>query len=300
MAASLGAVWCWATVRNQVLILVFGKTGQVSKELQKFDDIIALGREDADLSDPHACADAIRRHAPQAVINAAAYTAVDKAEDDEALATVINGDAPTAMAHACAVLRIPLVHISTDYVFEGTGERPWQPNDPTAPQNAYGRSKLEGEHGIRATGAVHSILRTSWVVSAYGNNFVKIMLRLSEVRDELMVVADQVGGPTPASDIAAACLKMAEQLVQDPSKSGTYHFSGTPDVSWAAFASKIFEQTGKAVTVLPIPTTAYPTPAKRPLNSRMDCSATKQMFGITQPDWRYGLNTILKDLEAQA
>lgn len=282
------------------MILVFGKTGQVSKELQKFDDIIALGREDADLSDPHACADAIRRHAPQAVINAAAYTAVDKAEDDEALATVINGDAPTAMAHACAVLRIPLVHISTDYVFEGTGERPWQPNDPTAPQNAYGRSKLEGEHGIRATGAVHSILRTSWVVSAYGNNFVKIMLRLSEVRDELMVVADQVGGPTPASDIAAACLKMAEQLVQDPSKSGTYHFSGTPDVSWAAFASKIFEQTGKAVTVLPIPTTAYPTPAKRPLNSRMDCSATKQMFGITQPDWRYGLNTILKDLEAQA
>ena len=281
------------------MILVFGKTGQVAKELQRLGDVVALGREKADLADPQACADAVRRHSPKAVINAAAYTAVDKAEEEEALATVINGDSPTAMAHACEELGIPLVHISTDYVFEGTGDRPWQPTETTAPQNAYGRSKLAGELGIRHAGAVHAILRTSWVVSAYGTNFIKTMLRLSDVRDELTVVADQIGGPTPARDIAAACLEMAEQLIQDPSKAGTYHFSGAPHVSWAAFASEIFEQAGKSVTVAHIPTKDYPTPAKRPLNSRMDCTAMKQTFGITQPDWRCGLNAILKDLEAQ-
>ena len=281
------------------MILVFGKTGQVAKELQRLGDVVALGREKADLADPQACADAVRRHSPKAVINAAAYTAVDKAEEEEALATVINGDSPTAMAHACEELGIPLVHISTDYVFEGTGDRPWQPTETTAPQNAYGRSKLAGELGIRHAGAVHAILRTSWVVSAYGTNFIKTMLRLSDVRDELTVVAGQIGGPTPARDIAAACLEMAEQLIQDPSKAGTYHFSGAPHVSWAAFASEIFEQAGKSVTVAHIPTKDYPTPAKRPLNSRMDCTAMKQTFGITQPDWRCGLNAILKDLEAQ-
>lgn len=279
------------------MILVFGKTGQVATELQRLGDVVAMGREQADLADPAACADAIRAHAPRAVINAAAYTAVDKAEEDEALATIINGDAPTAMARACVELGIPLIHISTDYVFAGTGDAPWQPDDPTAPQNAYGRSKLAGEIGIRNSGAVHVILRTSWVVSAHGANFVKTMLRLSETRDALNVVADQIGGPTPARDIAAACLQMAEQLIADPSKSGTYQFSGAPDVSWADFARAIFEQAGKAVTVTPIPTTDYPTPAKRPLNSRMDCGATQQVFGIERPDWRDGLNMILQELE---
>jgi dTDP-4-dehydrorhamnose reductase len=194
-------------------------------------------------------------------------------------------------------LDIPLIHISTDYVFEGTGDAPWQPDDPTAPQNAYGRSKLAGEIGIRKSGAVHAILRTSWVVSAHGENFVKTMLRLSDTRDALNIVADQIGGPTPARDIAAACLQIAEQLIADPSKSGTCHFSGAPDVSWADFARAIFEQAGKAVSVTPIPTTDYPTPAKRPLNSRMDCSATEQVFGIARPNWREGLNMILQELE---
>jgi dTDP-4-dehydrorhamnose reductase len=154
-----------------------------------------------------------------------------------------------------------------------------------------------GEIGIRNSGAVHAILRTSWVVSAHGANFVKTVLRLSDTRDALAVVADQVGGPTPARDIAAACLQMAEQLIADLSKSGTYHFSGAPDVSWADFARAIFEQAGKAVTVTPIPTTDYPTPAKRPLNSRIDCSATQQVFGIARANWRDGLNMILQDLE---
>lgn len=280
------------------MILVFGKTGQVARELQQFGTVMALGREEADLSDPQTCADAIRHHSPDAVINAAAYTAVDQAEDEEAIATVINGDAPTAMAQACAELDIPFVNISTDYVFEGTGQAPWQPQDQIAPQNAYGRSKLAGETGIDDSGGTYAILRTSWVVSAHGANFIKTMLRLSETRDALNIVGDQIGGPTPASDIALACLQIAEQLIQDPSKSGTYHFSGAPDVSWADFADEIFDQAGKSVAVRPIPTIDYPTPAQRPLNSRMDCTTTKRAFGIERPDWVTGLKTILEDLEA--
>lgn len=278
------------------MILVFGKTGQVATELQRIGGVLALGREDADLSDPAACAAAIHEYAPKAVINAAAYTAVDRAEAEEALATVINGDAPTAIAEACAALGIPLVHISTDYVFDGTGDRPWHPTDPTVPQNSYGRSKLAGEIGVRNSGVVHAILRTSWVVSAHGINFVQIMLRLSQTQDTLNIVADQIGGPTPARDIAAACLQIAEQLIKDPSKSGTYHFSGSPNVSWAEFASTIFAQAGRNITVTSILTSDYPTSAKRPLNSRMDYRSTEQVFGIRLPSWRSGLKTILKDL----
>ena len=280
------------------MILVFGKTGQVARELQQLGTVMALGREEANLNDPQAFADAIRHHEPDAVINAAAYTAVDLAEDEEAIATVINGDAPTAMAKACAELGTPFVHISTDYVFEGTGQAPWRPQDQTAPQNAYGRSKLAGEIGVADSGGTYAILRTSWVVSAHGANFIKTMLRLSEARDTLNIVGDQIGGPTPARDIALACLQIVDQLTQDPSKSGTYHFSGAPDVSWADFASAIFDQAGKSVAVTAIPTTDYPTPAQRPLNSRMDCTATKQAFGIERPDWVAGLKTILEDLEA--
>ena len=279
------------------MILVFGKTGQAATELQRLGDVVALGRDEADLSDPQACADAIRANAPKAVINAAAYTAVDKAEEEEAAATVINGDAPTAMAQVCAALGIPLVHISTDYVFDGMGDTPRFPDDPTAPQNIYGQSKLAGENGIRASGVVHAILHTSWVVSAHGANFVKTMLRLSEIRDSLNVVSDQNGGPTPARDIAAACLQIVDQLIQDPAKSGTYHFSGAPDVSWADFAAEVFNQAERSVAVTSIHTAEYTTPAARPLNSRMDCSATEQAFGIARPEWRKGLNTILQELE---
>jgi len=279
------------------VILVFGKTGQVALELQLQGDVLALGRDQVDLTDPQACSDAIHAHAPSAVINAAAYTAVDQAEEEEARATLINGDAPAAMAQACATRGIPFVHISTDYVFEGTGNTPWQPKDNLAPQNAYGRSKLAGETAIRASGATHAILRTSWVVSAHGGNFVKTMLRLAETRDALSVVGDQTGGPTTARDIAIACLSIATQLQQDPDKSGTYHFSGAPDVSWASFATEIFDQAGRSVAVTAIPTKDYPTPAKRPLNSRMDCSSTEQVFGIQRPDWRVGLRQILQDLE---
>jgi len=282
------------------MILVFGKTGQVATELQRSGDVLALGRDQADLSDSVACAQRIRAFAPRAVINAAAYTAVDRAEDDEELATIINGDTPTAIAQACAEMQIPLVHISSDYVFEGSGEAAWKPDDFTAPQNAYGRSKLAGEEGILGSGAAHAILRTSWVVSAHGTNFVTTMLRLSETRDTLSIVGDQIGGPTPARDIASACLMIAQHLQEDPSKSGTYHYSGAPSVSWADFASEIFAQASRSVNVVPIQTTEYPTPAKRPLNSRMDCRTTMSTFGVKQPDWRIELNAILKELEVTA
>ena len=278
------------------MILVFGETGQLARELAADETVTCLGRDQADLSHPAACAAAIRQAQPQAVINAAAYTAVDKAESDEALASVINGAAPGAMAATCADMGIPFVTVSTDYVFDGSGDAPWQPGDATGPLNAYGCSKLAGEEAVRAAGGTYAILRTSWVVSAHGSNFVKTMLRLGRERDRLTIVADQIGAPTPARDIAAACLAMARQLAEDADKSGTYHLQGAPETSWADVARAIFAEANITCQVEDIPTTAYPTPAARPLNSRLDCASLEQAFGILQPDWRLGLRDILKDL----
>ncbi|KFE35138.1 dTDP-4-dehydrorhamnose reductase [Thioclava atlantica] len=280
------------------MILVFGESGQVARELQRLaPDARFLGRNRVDLSDPEAAAEAIREMRPTAVINAAAYTAVDKAEEEEPLALKINGEAPAAMAGACAELGIPLVHIATDYVFDGSGEAPFSPADPTAPLGAYGRTKLAGEAGIRAAGCTHAILRTSWVFSAHGANFVKTMLRLSETRDRLRIVADQIGGPTPARAIAQACLTIADALQRTPDLSGIYHFSGAPDVSWAGFAREIFAQAARDVAVEEIPSSDYPTPARRPLNSRLDCSALAA-FDLERPDWRADLTDVLKELGA--
>ncbi len=278
-------------------ILVFGRTGQVARELMVFADVTCLDRSEANLEQPATCAAAIRATAPHAVINAAAYTAVDRAEEEEALATVVNAEAPTAMAQECAVLGIPFVSISTDYVFNGAGDTPWQPDDPTEPLGAYGRSKLAGEQGIVRAGGAYAILRTSWVVSAHGNNFVKTMRRLGAERDQLSIVADQIGGPTPARDVAAACLSIAQQLAEDAGKAGIYHFAGAPDVSWAGFARAIFAELETDCYVTDIPSSDYPTPALRPLNSRLDCSSLETTFGITRPDWRQGLRDILNDLE---
>ncbi|MGB5559961.1 MAG: dTDP-4-dehydrorhamnose reductase [Paracoccaceae bacterium] len=277
-------------------VLVFGKTGQVATELQRLGDVTALGRDTADLARPDDCAAAIRRLKPTAVINAAAYTAVDKAEVEETLATTINGAAPGAMARAAAELGIPLLHISSDYVFNGTGERPWLPEDVPGPLGAYGRSKLAGETAIHAAGGQWAVLRTSWVFSAHGSNFVKTMRRLGAERDTLRVVADQIGGPTAAADIASALLRMAEQMQADSAKGGTHHFSGTPAVSWAEFAAEIFAQAGLNVAVTPIPASEYPTPAQRPANSRLDCSSLMQEFGIAQPGWKASLAAVLAEL----
>lgn len=276
-------------------ILVFGKTGQVATELQRQAKVTALGRNLADLSDPAACAATIRAHAPAVVINAAAYTAVDRAEQEEPLAHLVNAQAPGAMAQACADLGIPFLHISTDYVFEGSGRAAWRPQDQTAPQNAYGRTKLAGEQAVRAANGLHAILRTSWVFSAHGANFVKTMLRLSESRDALSVVGDQIGGPTPAADIAATLLTMAAGM-QDGQGGGTYHYAGHPAASWADFARETFALAGKVVTVTDIPTRDYPTPAARPLNSRLDCASLTADFGIIPPDWHTGLAAVIKEL----
>ena len=279
-------------------VLLFGKTGQVAREVQRFENVTALSRADADLNDPAACAAIIAGAHADVVINAAAYTGVDAAETETEMAFRANSEAPTAMAIAAAKRAIPFVHISTDYVFDGSGETPWQVNDPTGPLGVYGASKLAGEQGVRAAGGPHAILRTSWVVSAHGNNFVKTMLRLGAERDALTIVADQIGGPTPARDIADAVMAIAQQLCTDLSKSGTYHFAGAPDTSWANFAREILTQADLTCTVTDIPSSAYSTPARRPMNSRLDCSNLSTIFDINRPDWRVGLRDILNDLKA--
>lgn len=277
-------------------LLVFGRSGQVATELQARGTVIALGRETADLCKPGECAELILQSGASAVINAAAYTAVDHAEEDEAVASVVNGAAPAAMARACAALEIPFVHISTDYVFDGSGTQPWAPTDKPNPLGAYGRSKLLGEDGIRASGARYAILRTSWVFSAHGSNFVKTMLRLAETREHLTVVHDQIGGPTSAGDIAEACLSIANQMRAGQS-GGTYHFSGAPDVSWADFAREIFDQSGYRVSVEDIPSSQFKTKAVRPSNSRMACETLEADFGISRPDWKRSLADVLQHLK---
>ncbi|ADO41246.1 dTDP-4-dehydrorhamnose reductase [Ketogulonicigenium vulgare Y25] len=279
-------------------ILVFGRTGQVATELQSLvPEVVFLDRTQADLLDPASCVTAINRHRPDAIINAAAWTAVDKAETEEGSAALINGDAPAAMARAAAALDVPFIHISTDYVFNGGGNTPFKPDDPTAPLGAYGRTKRLGEVGVEAAGGRYAILRTSWVFSAHGANFVKTMLRLGAQRDRLNVVADQIGGPTSARAIAQACLRMAEHLAAAPNLSGIYHFSGTPDVSWADFARAIMAAAQLPCTIHDIPSTDYPTPAARPLNSRLDCSSLAR-FDLTRPDWQQDLLVVLNELGA--
>lgn len=282
-------------------LAVFGTTGQVATELQRRAPngitVQALGRDRADFGHPEQVLATAQQLDADAVINAVAYTAVDKAESEPELAGTVNGLSVGALATACAEKSMPLVHISTDYVFPGNGTQPWAPSDQTGPLGAYGTSKLIGEDAIRAAEARHAILRTSWVFSAQGNNFVKTMLRLGADRDQLTIVADQIGGPTPAADIADACIGLAQGLVGGKS-GGTYHFSGTPDVSWADFAREIFAVAGITCDVVDIPTTDFPTPAQRPLNSRMDCTSLETDFGIARPDWRQGLAVVLKELAA--
>ena len=250
-------------------LLVFGETGQVATELRRQGgtSVTTLSRGAADLSDPAACVAAITASDAEVVINAAAFTAVDRAETEEALASKINGAAPGAMARACAARGLPFLHLSTDYVFDGSGSTPWRETDPVGPRNAYGRTKLAGEAAVRMAGGPHVILRTSWVFSSHGANFVKTMLCLSETRDRLTVVDDQVGGPTPAAGIASTLLAMA-QFMAAGHRGGTYHYAGRLPVSWADFAREIFCQAGRVVEVTGIPTCDYPTPAERPLNAR--------------------------------
>ena len=280
------------------MILVFGKKGQVAKELKRRSpDAIYLGRDRADLTKPAECAARIHEIMPDLVINAAAFTAVDQAEEEEPLATVINGDAPTAMANAASRLGIPFLQISTDYVFDGSGDVPYEPSAQTNPLGAYGRSKLAGEEGVMAAGGPHIILRTSWVFSAHRSNFAKSILQMGAARKELTVVADQIGGHSPAAAIADAIMILSCALM-DGHPGGIFHYAGAPDVNWADFAREILLQAGLSAQVIDIPTTDFPTPASRPLNSRLDCESLTREFGIVRPDWRAGLSDVLEELQS--
>jgi dTDP-4-dehydrorhamnose reductase len=276
-------------------LVVFGRTGQVARELALLaPEAEFIGRDQADLSDPTSCVDAINR--ASVVINAAAYTSVDQAESEPSLAYAINSATPEAMAKACRERNIPFLHISTDYVFSGAGQAARTEHDRPAPINIYGASKLAGEIAIKNQGGQWAIMRTSWIFSSYGKNFLKTMHHLGANRDEIEVVSDQIGGPTPASDIAVALLKMAHIMSGNTHIGGLYHFSGFPNVSWADFATQIFKKSGQLCKVNRISTSEYPTPAKRPLNSRLDCRHLLSDFNIKQPDWRNGLTRVLEQL----
>lgn len=285
-----------------VKVLQFGATGQMARELiarspRHGVDLTVLSRDQADLGDPAAIARLVEQADADLVINAAAYTAVDKAQTERDLAFLVNAEAPGAMARACAARGLPLVHVSTDYVFNGAGSRPWREDDATAPINAYGDSKLAGEQAIAASGARATTLRTSWVFSAHGANFVKTMLRLAD-RPELKVVDDQIGRPTFAGDLAEAALTVALRLARDPdAPTGLFHFAGDEAVSWCAFATAIFDAKGPpAPRIIGIPTEDYPTPAARPANSVLDCGRIERAFGIVPRPWRDGLNETLAQL----
>jgi len=255
-------------------------------------DLIAMGRDTADIRDEAALKAAIAAVDPELVINASAYTAVDKAEDDEADAFAVNAAGPETLARLCAARDIPLIHLSTDYVFDGTLDRPYSERDQVGPIGAYGRSKLAGELGATAANDKCLILRTAWVYSPFGNNFLKTMLRLAADRDEVSVVADQHGTPTGALDIADAILSMSESLLRAPTpdKFGVFNLVAAGEATWADFAEHIFEVSRKAggpyARVRRIPTADFPTRAKRPANSRLDTSRLAQIYGLTLPDWR--------------
>lgn len=277
--------------------VVTGRSGQVVSALVAAaagrDDIliVPLGRPELDLADPGRIGEALIDAAPDVIISAAAYTAVDAAEDDADTAFAVNAAAPAVLASVAARLSVPLVHLSTDYVFDGTKDAPYTETDATAPLGVYGRSKLDGERAVAAT-ANHAILRTSWVYGATGKNFLKTMLRLAETRDRIGVVADQIGNPSSADDIARAVLGVAGNLLtsDDPALRGVFHMAGTGAASWAAFAEEIFRQSarqgGPTATVEPIATAAYPTRAKRPANSRLDCTKLAEIHQMRLADWR--------------
>lgn len=291
-------------------ILQFGRTGQVGLELLRLaiargHQVTALGRDTVDLADPNRVPWAISAAGPvDIVINGAAYTAVDRAESEPEIAHAVNAEAVGVLAETCGRRNLPVIQLSTDYVFSGEGIAPYKEDDPTGPLNIYGRTKLAGEEQLRQNQPHHVIVRTSWVYGALGSNFVKSMLRLGAERAELKIVDDQFGAPTAAVDIADACLRIAEQVVAEPNKApwGTYHFTGRGETTWRRFAEAIFELAapwnGAGPHILPIPTSAYPTPAVRPLNSRLDCTKILTTFGIETRDWRDSLAEVLAEIRS--
>jgi len=279
-------------------ILLLGQHGQVSRELQLLlsqgHELIVLGREQLDLAETDNLRDAVRRLQPQLIINAAAHTAVDAAESEPEAAFAINATAPGVLAEEAAALDVPLIHYSTDYVFDGSKASAYDESDAPNPLGVYGRSKLAGEQAVAAVGGKHLILRTSWVYSLHGRNFLLTMQRLLQEREQLSVVADQIGAPTWAGSIAAATVQLIERWQSAQTATwGVYHFTARGETAWFSFAEAIAAQLqaqGKTVAQLtPIATTQYPTPARRPLNSRLDCSRLERDWGVRLPDWHDGL-----------
>jgi len=291
-----------------IRVLQFGATGQVARETIRRAaelevEVISLDRARADFLHPEQVAAAVKgAKGVDLVLNAAAYTAVDKAERDQAAAHLVNAESVGALARACAARGLPLIHVSTDYVYDGEKPTPYVEADTTGPLSVYGHTKLAGENAIRDSGARHAILRTSWIYSAWGNNFLKTMLRLGVERDELRIVDDQQGAPTAAGDLADAMLIVAQALVRDPTKSGTYHCTASGETTWRFFAEAIFEQTSAKIRarVIPIAAKDYPTAAVRPRNSRLDCTKLHDTFGILMRPWRTAMADVLVELNSQA
>ena len=292
-------------------ILVTGRQGQLARGLVEAADalgieLVSVGRPVLDLVDENAVTTLVSRERPDVVVNAAAYTAVDRAESEWALADGINARGAEYVAKACAAHSIPIIHISTDYVFDGSKDSPYREDDPTGPINAYGRSKLEGEARVADACARHLILRTAWVHSPWGGNFVKTMLRLAAERPAVSVVGDQKGSPTYAPHLAEVVLAIASRVVADPAGTpwGIYHAVGAGATSWFGFAREIFRSAGEhglpAAEVTAITTADYPTPARRPANSRLNCDRLRQSFGLELPDWRVGVQNCVARLSESA
>ncbi|WP_291983119.1 MULTISPECIES: dTDP-4-dehydrorhamnose reductase [unclassified Candidatus Accumulibacter] len=296
-------------------ILLFGKRGQVGWELQRslapLGTIVALDREGdgqlcGDLTRLDGLAACVRAVAPDVIVNAAAHTAVDKAEAEPALARTLNALAPGVLAEEASRLGAWLVHYSTDYVFDGSGERPWQESDATAPLSVYGQSKLAGEQAVAACDK-HLIFRTSWVYAARGNNFARTMLRLAGERDRLHVIADQIGAPTGAELLADVTAQALRSVRRQPQLAGLYHLAAAGETSWHGYARHVVEfarQAGESIRVAPsaiaaVPSSAYPLPAPRPLNSRLDTRKLQTAFDLCLPDWRVGVDRMLAEILAK-
>jgi dTDP-4-dehydrorhamnose reductase len=293
-------------------ILLLGKNGQVGWELQRslapLGELIALDRHSTDycgdLSQPDAVAQTVKTLKPTVIVNAAAYTAVDKAETETELASTINAKAPEALAQAAKQTGAWLVHYSTDYVFNGSGNQAWQETDAVAPLSVYGQSKLAGEQAIQAAEGLHLIFRTSWVYAARGNNFAKTMLRLAKERDQLSVINDQIGAPTGAELLADVTAHAIRSGLKQPELSGLYHLAAAGETSWYNYARYVLDyarQRGIELktaenAISPIPTSAYPTPAQRPLNSRLNIEKLQNQFDLKIPDWQLGVERMLAEV----
>jgi dTDP-4-dehydrorhamnose reductase len=290
-------------------ILVVGSYGQLGQELMRARwpdgvDVAGSDRDTVDISVDGAAEAIVMETSADIVINCAAYTAVDKAETDAAAAYAANSEAPRLLARACQRRHIPIIHISTDYVFDGTKQSPYVEDDPVAPLGVYGISKWEGEQAVRHACKRHLILRTAWLYSAFGQNFVKTMLRLAAERPEVRVVVDQTGSPTSAADLAAVISSLVAPAVSGRATYGTYHAANGGAATWYDFASAILtdyrHRTGRSVNVIPIPTSSYPTPARRPGNSRLDCGRLQRNFGVIFRPWQEALVDVLNEIYKQS